>query len=92
MQRTADVHDPIAGARLPQAAHVVDDATALDAAVDMLDAHATSGDASIRGLLRASEVSGRLRGLRVGMMISTRSSVNAKKPSSWRNRLPTGKG
>ena len=55
MQRTADVHDQIADTDLANAAGVVDDATALDAAVDRLDAHATSGDASIRGLLRASE-------------------------------------
>jgi hypothetical protein len=30
--------------------------------------------------------------LRVGMMISTWSSANAKKPRSWSNRLPAGKG
>jgi hypothetical protein len=55
MQRTADFHDQIADACLPEAAGVVDDATALDAAVDMLDAHAPAGDATIRGFLRTRE-------------------------------------
>jgi hypothetical protein len=55
MQRTADFHEPIADARLPQAAGVVDDAAALDAAVDVLDAHATAGEAPIRRFLRACE-------------------------------------
>jgi hypothetical protein len=52
MQRTADFHDQVADARPPEAAGVVDDATALDAAVDVLDAHTSSGDPPIRGLLR----------------------------------------
>jgi hypothetical protein len=55
MQRTADFHEQIADARLPQAAGVVDDAAALDAAVDVLDAHATARDAPIGGFLRAGE-------------------------------------
>ena len=55
MQRTADFHEQIADARLPQAAGVVDDAAALDAAVDVLDAHATARDAPIRRFLRARE-------------------------------------
>jgi hypothetical protein len=55
MQRTADFHEQIADARLPQAAGVVDDAAALDAAVDVLDAHATARDAPIRRVLRARE-------------------------------------
>jgi hypothetical protein len=55
MQRTADFHDQVADARLPEAAGVVDDATALDAAVDMLDAHAPAGDATIRSFLRTGE-------------------------------------
>jgi hypothetical protein len=55
MQRTADFHDQIADARLPQAAGIVDDAAALDTAVDMLDAHAATRDAPIRGFLRARE-------------------------------------
>jgi hypothetical protein len=55
MQRTADFHDQITDARLPQAAGVVDDPTALDAAVDMLDAHAPAGDASIRRFLGTRE-------------------------------------
>jgi hypothetical protein len=63
MQRTADFHDHIAATRLPQTADVVDDAAALDAAVHVLDAHAPTGDAPIRGLLRVCELpSSRLPG------------------------------
>jgi hypothetical protein len=81
MQGTADFHHQIADARLPQSTRVMDDAAALDAAVDVLDAHAPAGDAAIRGFLGARE--GPAPGLpRVGMMISTRSSMNARKPRS----------
>jgi hypothetical protein len=55
MQRAADFHDPIADTRLAEAAGVVHNATAFDAAVDMLDAHATVCDAPIRGFLRPRE-------------------------------------
>ena len=55
MQRTADFHHQVTDTGLPEAAGVVDDATALDAAVDVLDAHATAGDTPIRGFLRARE-------------------------------------
>jgi len=55
MQRTADFHDQVADARLPEAAGVVDHAAALDAAVDVLDAHAATRDASIGGFLAARE-------------------------------------
>jgi hypothetical protein len=55
MQGTADFHKQIADACLPQATGVVDDAAALDAAVDVLDAHSTAGDAAMRGFLRACE-------------------------------------
>jgi hypothetical protein len=55
MQRTADFHDQIADARLPKTVRVVDDVTALHAAVDVLDAHATARDAPIRRFLRARE-------------------------------------
>jgi hypothetical protein len=58
MQRTADFHEQITDAHLSQAAGVVDDAAVLDTAIDMLDAHAPTRDASIRGF-------------RVGIMIST---------------------
>src|SRR5512132_1319131 len=51
MQGTANFHHQIADTRLPQAAGVVDDAAALDAAVDVLDAHTSAGDALIRGFL-----------------------------------------
>ena len=56
MPRTADFHDQITDTGLPQAAGVVDDATALDAAVDVLDAHTTARDAPVRRFLRAREV------------------------------------
>ena len=36
MQRTADFHEQIADARLPEAAGVMNDAAALDAAIDVL--------------------------------------------------------
>jgi hypothetical protein len=55
MQRTADFHDPVADARLPEAAGVMDHAAALDAAVDVLNAHAAAGDAPIGGFLAAGE-------------------------------------
>jgi hypothetical protein len=55
MQCAADFHDQIADACLPEAAGVMDDAAALDAAVDVLNAHATAGDPTIRGFLRARE-------------------------------------
>jgi hypothetical protein len=55
MQRTTDLHDEITDARLPEAADVVHDAAALHAAVDVLDAHTSAGDAPIRGFLRARE-------------------------------------
>lgn len=55
MQRTAHFHQQIADPSLPEAVGVVDDATALDAAVDMLNAHPTACDAPIGRLLRARE-------------------------------------
>jgi hypothetical protein len=55
MQRTADFHDQIAAACPPEAAGVVDDATALDAAVHRLEAHAPAGDATIGRFLRPRE-------------------------------------
>jgi hypothetical protein len=87
MQCSADFYHQIADTGLSEAAGVVDNATALDATVNVLDADATAGDTPIRGFLCA-----RPRGFLVGMMISTWSSVNAKKPRSWSNRLPAGKG
>jgi hypothetical protein len=55
MQRAADFHYPIADTRFAEAACVVHNATAFDAAVDMFDAHATARDALIRGFLRPRE-------------------------------------
>jgi hypothetical protein len=63
MQCTANFHDQIADACLPQAAGIVDDAAALDTAVDVLDAPAATRDAPIRSCLRACELpSSRLAG------------------------------
>jgi hypothetical protein len=56
MQRAADVHHHIVDARLPQAAGSVDEATALDTAVDRLDAHTPTRDAPLRDLLGAGEL------------------------------------
>lgn len=39
-----------------------------------------------------ARVSWRPRGVRVGMMLSTWSSVKARKPKSWSRRLPAGQG
>ena len=47
IQCTADFHDQIADPRLSQAGDVADDAAALDAAVDMFDAHTSAGNAPI---------------------------------------------
>jgi hypothetical protein len=52
MQRTADFHDPIADAHFPQAARIMDDAAALDAAVDVLDTYPAACDTPIRRFLR----------------------------------------
>jgi hypothetical protein len=57
MQRTADFHDQVADPRLAQATASVDDAAALDAAVDVLDAHASAGDAPILRVLGPRELS-----------------------------------
>jgi hypothetical protein len=48
-------HHAIANTRLPEAAGVVDDAAALDAAVNVLKAYAAASDAPIRGLLCACQ-------------------------------------
>jgi hypothetical protein len=55
MQRTADFHDQIADARLPKTVGVVDDATALHATVDVLDAHATARHTPVHSFLRGCE-------------------------------------
>jgi hypothetical protein len=75
MQGTTDFHHPIADARLAGAVGVVDDMTAFDAAVDMLDAYATAGDIPICGAL--ARMSARPCSFWVGLMTSTWSSVNA---------------
>ena len=55
MQRTADFHEQVTDAGLPEAADVVNDAAALDAAVHMLDADTPAGNAPIGSFLRACE-------------------------------------
>jgi hypothetical protein len=55
MQRTADFHDQVADAHLSKAAAIVDNTAALDAAVDVLDAHAATRNASIGSFLAARE-------------------------------------
>jgi hypothetical protein len=63
MQCTADFHEQLADARLSEAAGIMDNTAALDATVDMLDAHAPTGEAPIRRFLRACELpSSRLPG------------------------------
>jgi hypothetical protein len=63
MQGTADFHDAIANARLPETAGIVDHAAALDAAVDVLNAHAAARDTPMRRFLRPREIpSSRLPG------------------------------
>jgi hypothetical protein len=52
MKGTADFHDAIANARLPEAAGLGDHAAALAAAVDVLKAHAAARHAPIRRFLR----------------------------------------
>ena len=90
MQRTADFHHQIVHTRFSQTARVLDNAAALDAAVDVLDTNPATRDPPIGRFLRPRELP--TRGFFTGMMISTWSSVNAKKPRSWSNRLPAGKG
>jgi hypothetical protein len=51
MQCTAEFHDQIADARLPQAEPIFDNATALDATVDMLDPQPAVVEPLIRPLL-----------------------------------------
>jgi hypothetical protein len=55
MQAPADFHATIANAYLSEAAGVVDDAAALDTAIDVLDAHAAARDVPIGRFLRPCE-------------------------------------
>ena len=52
MQGTADFHHDITNALLPQADPVLDDATTLDTAVDMLDPQSTIVEHLVGSLLR----------------------------------------
>ena len=56
MQGTADFHKQITDAHLPQAAGVVDDAAALDTAVDVLDAQPPLVERLVRPLLLPREL------------------------------------
>jgi hypothetical protein len=55
VQPTASFHKQVADAGLPLTVDVMDHATAHDAAVDMLDAHATTCHPSLGGFLRPCE-------------------------------------
>jgi hypothetical protein len=55
MPAAEDFHDAIANARLSKAAGVVDDAAALDTAIDVLDAHTAARGAPIGRFLRPCE-------------------------------------
>jgi hypothetical protein len=57
MQRAAGLHDQVADAHLSEAADLVDHTAALDATVDVLDAHAETCDASIGRFLAVRESS-----------------------------------
>ena len=59
MQGTADFHHAITDALLPQADPVFDDATALDAAVDMLDPQSARVERLVGSLLRPWQVRAR---------------------------------
>ena len=79
MQCTADFHDRISDPCFPEAADVQDDAAALDAAVDMLNAHAPTSDAPIHRLLRPRELpSSWLPGWHDGFHLSERKRQEAQ--------------
>jgi hypothetical protein len=79
MQRTADFHDPSADPRLSQATDSVDDAAALAAAVDVLDAHTSAGDAPLRRVLGPRELaSPRLPGWPEDVHLRKRKRQNAQ--------------
>jgi hypothetical protein len=79
VQRTAQFHYEITDAVLPQPDPVFDDPTALDAAIDVLDAEPAIRQRLARWSLR------RHKDLHGGR-------VKARKPRSYINWLPTGKG
>jgi len=56
VQGTAEFHDQIADARLPQAEPVLHDAAALDTTVDVLDAQPTLVERLVRPLLLPREL------------------------------------
>src|SRR5262249_11880124 len=56
VQGTAEFHDQIADARLPQSETVLHDATALDTAVDVLDAQPTLVERLVSSLLLPREL------------------------------------
>jgi len=87
MPRTANFHEQIADARLPQAADVGDDAAPLDATVDVLEVHATTGETPMRSLLRAcappaSRLPGRHDALYPGERAGQEAQIMAPSPRS----------
>jgi hypothetical protein len=90
VQGTAQFHHEITDTLLPQAEPVFDDATALHAAVDVLDPQPTLVQDLVGLLLLPRQLLAPW--FFVGMRISTCGSVNARKPRSCNNRLPAGKG
>jgi hypothetical protein len=53
----ANFHEAITNTDLPEATVVVDDAASLDAAIDVLNVHRTTGDAPIRRFLGRARAS-----------------------------------
>src|SRR5438132_14260590 len=90
MQGTADLHHEIADAILPQLNPVLDDPTALDAAVDMRDPQPTLVERLVGPFLLQGQLP--TAGFFVGMRIATSGSVHARNPRSCKSRLPAGKG
>jgi hypothetical protein len=92
-QRTAEFHDPIADARLPEAAGVVDHAAARDATVDGLEAHAAARDPAIRRVLRACEgPAPRLLGRPAEVHVGAREGQEAQILEPAAPRGPRGRG
>jgi hypothetical protein len=96
MQATADFHNQITDTRLPQAAGVVNQETAFDAAVDVLNTHATAGEASIRSLPGARQGSSpRFTGRHHGFHLVESERQEAQslaQPAAWRQGVRSGLG
>jgi hypothetical protein len=66
MQGTADLHQAFTDSRLAEAARIVDEVSAFDAAVDILDGHTTAGDTPRLAIFSARERA-RPHGFRLGI-------------------------